>query len=286
MVDMDERAADKIIAATHWPRIMAACALGMLALFLLVLTASAMKSYHYIGTGISPTNTIQVTGEGKVTAVPDTASFSVTVQDTASDVQSAQTKATNDGNAIVDYLKSQGVDSTDIQTTDYQIDPQYSYSQAVCPQPAIYSSGSNVVGAPAIYCPPGKQTLTGYQVSETLTVKVTDTSKAGTLLAGVGGKGASSVSGLSFTVSNQDQLMEQAQQKAIAEAQSKADALAKSLGVHIVGVVGFNENNGGTIYPMAYASGANSLAAKAPTPEIQTGQNTITDDVTVTYEIQ
>src|ERR1700727_1829744 len=101
---MDERNIQEIIKATHWPRVMAACALGMLALFLLVLTISAVKSYHYIGTGIQPTNTIQVTGEGKVTAVPDTATFTVTVQDTAADVQTAQTKATNQGNAIVQYL--------------------------------------------------------------------------------------------------------------------------------------------------------------------------------------
>lgn len=268
----------EIIKATHWPRIMAACALGMLALFLLVLTVSALKSYHYIGTGISPTNTIQVTGEGKVTAVPDTATFSVTVQNTAADVQTAQTKTTDQGNTIVDYLKSQGIDDTDIQTTDYEIQPQYSYSQAACP------AGGGV----GVYCPPGKQTLTGYQVSETLTVKVEDTSKAGTLLSGVGSKGASQVSGLTFTVSNQDELMEQAQQKAITEAQGKADALAKSLGVHIVGVVGFSENNGSQgIYPMAFAASAGVAdKAAAPSPEIQTGQNTITDDVTVTYEIQ
>jgi uncharacterized protein YggE len=282
---MEERNLQEIIKATHWPRLMAACALGMLALFLLVLTVSAIKSYHYIGTGISPTNTIQVDGEGQVTAVPDTATFTVSVQDTASDVQTAQTKATTDGNAIVAYLTSQGVDSSDIQTTDYEISPQYSYSQAACPNIAVPADGgSNAV----VYCPPGRQTLTGYQVSETLTVKVTDTSKAGTLLAGVGSKGASSVSGLTFTVSNQDQLMEQAQQKAIAEAQGKADALAKSLGVHIVGVVGFTENNGGgPVYPMAFATNASAGgAASVPAPQIQTGQNTIKDDVTVTYEIQ
>jgi uncharacterized protein len=283
-VYMDERTVKEIINATHWPRIMAACALGMLAIFLLVLTLSALKSYKYIGTGITPSDTIQVTGEGKVTAVPDTATFSVTVQDTASDVQTAQTKATNDGNAIVQYLTSQGVDSSDIQTTDYEIAPQYSYSQAACPNVPVPADGAS--GA-VVYCPPGRQTLTGYQVSETLSVKVINTSKAGTLLAGVGGKGASSVSGLTFTVSNQDQLMEQAQQMAIAEAQSKAQALAKSLGVQIVGVVGFNENNGGgPVYPMAFATNASAGAVSAPAPEIQTGQNTITDDVTVTYEIQ
>lgn len=270
----------EIIKATHWPRVMAATALAMLALFLLVLTVSAVKSYRYIGTGISPTDTIQVEGEGQVVAVPDTATFSVTVDDTAADVQTAQTKATNQGNAIVKYLEAQGIDQTDIQTTDYEIQPQYSYSQAACPAIAT-------VGGGTVYCPPGKQTLTGYDVSETLSVKVTDTSKAGTILAGVGSQGASSVSGLTFTVSNQDTLMEQAQQKAITEAQGKAQALAKSLGVQIVGVVGFTENNGTQgVYPMAFATNASAGAASAPAPQIQTGQNTIKDDVTVTYEIQ
>ena len=146
---MDERAADKIIAATHWPRLMAACALGMLAIFLLVLTVGALKSNQYIGTGIQATDTISVDGEGDVFAVPDTATFTVTVQDTAPDVATAQTKATSEANAIIAYLKSQNVPDTDVQTTDYEINPQYSYSQAACPD--IASSG----GAP-IYCPPGK----------------------------------------------------------------------------------------------------------------------------------
>ena len=62
-----------------------------------------------------------MSGEGEVFAVPDTATFTVTVQDTAADVQTAQTKATNEGNAIIDYLKAQGIADTDIQTTDYEI---------------------------------------------------------------------------------------------------------------------------------------------------------------------
>src|SRR5580704_13836318 len=80
---MDEPTANKIILATHWPRLMAACALGMLAIFLLVLTIGELKSYRYIGSGITPTNTITVDGEGIAYAVPDTATFTVTVEDTA-----------------------------------------------------------------------------------------------------------------------------------------------------------------------------------------------------------
>lgn len=259
---------------------MAAAALAMLAVFLLVLTVSALKSYHYIGAGITPTNTIQVDGSGEVVAVPDTATFSVTVQNTAAEVQTAQTKTSTQANSVINYLVQQGIASSSIQTTDYEINPEYSYGQSVCPDIA---GGGGV----AIYCPPSKQVLSGYQVSETLSVKVTDTSKAGTLLSGVGSLGASSVSGLSFTVSDQEALMEQAQQKAIAQAEGKAQALAKSLGVQLVGIVGFSENNGSQgVYPMAYATNASAGAASAPAPEIATGQNTITDNVTVTYEIQ
>lgn len=277
---MDQQSVRDIINATHWPRTMATAALAMLALFLFVLTVGSLKGLSFIGSGIQPTNTISVTGHGEIFAPPDTAEFSVTVQQTAKDVQSAQTTATTQANAIVDYLKSQGIADADIQTTDYSIAPQYEYQNAACPAVASTS------GIP-VYCPPGKQVLTGYQVSETLTVKVRDTTKAGTLLAGVGGKGASQVSGLSFTVADQNAVTAQARDKAVADAKSKADSLARSLGVSLVRIVGFNENqNGGPVpmYAKAYGMGA-SLAAPAA-PDIQAGQNQYTDDVNITYEIQ
>ena len=278
---MDEQTVDKVISATDLMRKAAVVALGMLALFLLVATVNELKSSAYIGSGISPTNTINVSGHGEVFAVPDTAQFSVTVQEKAKDVPTAQTAATNDANAIDAYLKSQGVDEKDIQTTDYSIDPQYEYQSASCPL--------TTSSATPIYCPPGKQVLTGYQVSETFTVKVRDTSKAGTLLSGVGSKGASQVSGLTFTVADQNAVDAQARDKAIADAQSKADALAKSLGVSLVRVVSFNENRNspGPIYAKAMYSTASGAADMAvPAPSIQTGQNKYTDDVTITYEIQ
>lgn len=256
---------------------MGALALGMLALFLLVLTVSAWKSYHFIGEGIQASNTITVSGSGDVVAVPDTAEFSYSVTQSASDVTTAQNKVSKAGNDILAYLKDQGIADTDVQTTDYSVNPQYSYSQASCP---VTSMGSTVV-----YCPPGKQTLTGYEVSETVSVKVKDTSKAGSLLAGIGSKGATNVSGLNLTVSNQKDLTSEAQAKAIADARTKADALAHSLGVSIVRVVGFSEN-GSSPVPM-YAKAMDSMAGSAAVaPTIAVGQNKITSNVSVTYAIQ
>lgn len=278
---MEDQSIAEFLHTMHWPRTMATLALGMLSLFLLVLTIGSLKSYSYIGSGVQPTNTINVSGRGEIFAVPDTAEFSVTVQQTAKDVPAAQTNANNTANAIIAYLKGQAIDEKDIQTTDYSVTPQYEYRQAACP-----STASSV--AP-VYCPPGRQVLTGYQVSETLTVKVRDTSKAGNLLSGVGGKGASQVSGLTFTVADQNAIDAQARDKAVADAKSKAGALAQSLGVSLVRIVSFSENKNSPypIYAKAYgALGGVAESAAVPAPDIQTGQNKYTDDVTITYEIR
>jgi len=273
---MDEQSADKFINATHWPRTMAASALGVLALFLLVLTISELKSFRFIGSGVAATNTITVSGEGEVFAVPDTATFSVTVQEKAKQVKDAQDVATKKTNDIITYLKSQNIDEKDIQTTDYNVYPQYDYTNTACSQN---------------YCPPGKQVLSGFEVSQTLTVKVRDAKKAGDLLSGVGSRGATTVSGLSFTIDDQDKLEAEARDKAITKAKEKAEVLAQSLGVRIVRVVGFSEGgNGGPIYyakTMAYGMGGGGMdSAIAPSPEIPTGQNKITSNVSVTYEIR
>lgn len=262
------------IMPPHRMQVAGMFALTMLGLFLLVLTISSLKQYHYIGSGVAASNTITVSGDGEVFAVPDTATFSVTVQEEAKEAKAAQDMATKKGNDIKAYLKSQGIDEKDIQTTDYSLYPQYDYTNGVCTQG---------------YCQPGKQTLRGFQVSETLTVKVRDTQKAGELLAGVGSKGASSVSGLNFTIDDQDALDAEARDKAIAKAKEKADALADALGVNIVRVVGFSENGGdGRMYlakTMEYGMGGADASA-VPAPQIAVGQNKISSNVTITYEIR
>ncbi len=270
---MEEQSVRDIIRATHRVRTFGAFALCALGVFLVIAAVGELKGLNYIGSGVAATNTISVSGTGEVFAVPDTATFSVTVQETAKDVTTAQTAATKKGNDIIAYLKGAGIEDKDIQTTDYSVNPQYEYGTQACPM------GS--------YCPPGKQTLAGYQVSQTLTIKVRDTKKAGDLLSGVGSRGATNVSGLSFTVADQNGLEAQARDKAIQDAKGKAEVLAKSLGVQLVRVVGFSEGGGGPIYyAKAMSVGMGASDSAAPAPEIPTGQNKITSNVSVMYEIR
>lgn len=272
---MPEKSSFDSIQQNYWYRVAGLAVLGLLALYLLVLAISELKSMRFIGSGVSATNTITVSGEGEVSAVPDTASFSVTIMEKASTVKAAQDKASEKSNDIVDYLKSQDVDDKDIKTADYSVYPEYEYSTKVC-----------AVGE---YCVPGKQTLTGYQVSQTITVKVRDMEKAGDLLTGVGSRGASQVSGLAFTIDDEDALQKEARDEAIAKAQEKAEDLADSLGVSIVRVVGFSEDGS---YPMPYAYGrggemvAMAMDSKESAPALPTGENKIFSNVTITFEIR
>jgi uncharacterized protein YggE len=257
-------------------------AVAMLVLFLAVQVIAGVQSWRYIGTGVQATNIINVSGHGEAVAVPDIATFSFSIVSDKSTVAAAQADATTQINAVTAYLTEAGVDKKDIQTSDYSVYPQYEYSQSVCP----VNSGST-----AVYCPPGKQTLKGYEVRQTTTVKVRDTEKAGDLLTGVGSKGASEVSGLNFTFDNPDTVQNEARDKAIANAKTKADALAKSLGVTLVRVVSYNESGGGYPSPMYYAkdalmSASGTTAQNSAAPEISIGQNKVTSDVNVTYEIR
>jgi uncharacterized protein YggE len=256
-----------------------------LALFLFVQTVAGFQNLRYIGAGVAATNTINVSGHGEVLAVPDIATFTFSVVSDKSTVADAQADATAKANAITDYLTGAGISKNDIQTTDYSVSPQYDYQTAVCPQPAIYNSSG---AGSAIYCPPGKQVLKGYEVRQTTTVKVRDTSKAGDLLTGVGGKGATEVSGLTFTFDNPDAVQAQARDKAIADAKQKAQALAQQLGVSLVRIVSYNESGAAPspiYYDKAVTMGAGAASAPA-SPVISTGQNKVTSDVSVTYEIR
>ena len=278
-----------------WLRWGVISAVVLLAAFLLVQTLSALVGLRYIGTGVAAANTISVSGHGENLAVPDIATFNFSVVSDKATVADAQAEASAKSNAITAYLTGAGVDTKDIQTSGYSINPQYTYQNAVCPQtvaPAVApdvsmgSSGSSVSSSAVVYCPPGKQTLTGYEVSQSTTIKVRDTSKAGDLLAGVGSKGATNVSGLTFTFDDPTAVQAAARNKAIADAKSKAEALASQLGVSLVRVVSFNENQGGSYPQPVMYSTASGASNKALAPTISPGQNTTTDDVTITYEIK
>jgi uncharacterized protein YggE len=247
--------------------------MGIIALGAYTYYTLKQAQYMYAG----PT-TVSVTGKGEVFAKPDVATFTFTVEAKEVDASVAQSKAADTMNAVLAYLKETGVEEKDVKTENYNLVPQYEYPQMPCSQWG--------------YCPPqGEPKLTGYQVNQTVAVKVRDTSKAGEIISKVGEKGAMNVSGLSFTIDDEEALKTEAREKAIADAKDQAKVLADNLGVRIVRMNGYWEEMGG--YPTPYGIGGGmdmkvmSASSEAMTaPELPMGENTITVHVNISYEVK
>ena len=106
-------------------------------------------------------------------------------------------------------------------------------------------------------------------------------------MQGLGATGVSNLSGPNFTIDDEDGLKAQARKKAIDDAREKAEALAEDLGVRLGRIASFSEG-GGYGAPMYYGKdmmAEQSAAGNAVRAELPKGENTISSDVTITYEI-
>lgn len=218
--------------------------------------------------------TINVRGEGEVMARPDIGTFSFSVMAEGDDAASAQNDSAEKINAINAYLSEQGIEDKDIKTSGYYLNPKYTYPNRVC--------------AAGMYCPPGEAVIDGYEVSQTITVKVRNLDQSGDLVTGVGERGATNISGLSFTIDDESNLKAEARAMAIADAKERAEKLADDLGVDIVRITGYYEEE---YYPPYGYGGDMMMSARAESaanvsPDMPTGENQISSTVSVTFEIR
>lgn len=247
----------------------------LVAALLATKIVTELKEYKFIGGGVPSSNVITVNGEGEVFAVPDVATFTFSVIEERPNAKVAQDIAAEKINSMLSYLGESDIEEKDIKTVSYNVFPRYDYKREICTQ---------------FSCPPGEQVLRGFEVNQTIQVKVRDIDEAGAILAGVGERGVSSVSGLNFTIDDEEELQREARQEAIEDAQSKAKELAKDLGVRIIRVVNFSEFGGPPKYArfdFAIAESAFGVGGDdALTPEIPVGENKIVSNVSITYEIR
>ena len=264
--------------------------LVVLAVYFATKIITEVKSYNFIGGGATATNVMSFEGTGEVTASPDLATISFTILGDAVVMKDAQTKVTSKETAVLSFLDKSGIAKKDIKTENYNSYPKYEYRNAVCPPVPMGAGYSGVTVSPTspYYCPPGKSVLTGYEVSENISVQVHDITKAGDIVKGIGDIGISNLNGPNFSIEKEDALKEQARKIAIDDAKAKAKVLSTDLGVNLVRIVNFSENGN---YPMpiyANAMGVSKMdsTVAVPAPTLPTGENKITSNVTITYEIR
>ena len=242
---------------------------------ILFVAYSAVSLVGVFGRMTLPSATFSVEGKGKVVAIPDIASFSYSViTEGDKDIAKLQDKNAEKGNAILKLLKENDVEDKDVKTSSYNISPRYTtyncwdWKDTTKP------------------CPP--QYISGYTVSQSVSVKVRDFKKISELLAGVANLGANDVSSLSFSVENPDILKDSARADAIKQAREKAQAIASAAGFKIGRLIEESEATPYQYY--GYGGGmmmdaAPSVSAKAVAPEVAAGSQDINVTVTLRYEI-
>ncbi len=236
----------------------------LFAAFMLLLVIGQIRAFPNNASLIGSNNnqhTITIPAEGKITAVPDTATVNASIVTQAATAQDAQSQNNAKADKIIAFIKNQGIADKDIQTTNYNVAPQYNF-------------------------PKNTRNLNSYTFNQTLTVKVHDFSKLNVILDGVTANGANEITGVSYGFDNPDALKEQAREAALANARAQAQKLADATGLKLGKVITFSETNN-TPYPIPYAVGAPMArgAANSDT-QIQPGSQEIDAQVSVTYEVQ
>ncbi len=205
---------------------------------------------------------LSVVGEGKVEAVPDTAyvDAGISVIESSS-VAQVQKSIDEINNKILAAVQKLGIDKKDVTTSNYSINPNYSYEN-------------------------NKNGITGYNGSANITVKVKNTQLVSQVIQEVTAAGANQVNGARFSIENPEKYREEARSKAIANAKEQAQKLADSLGIKLGKVTNIVESSDNGVPPIIYDRGMAqaSMASGKAAPQIEPGSQTISSVVTLFFE--
>ena len=201
---------------------------------------------------------ISVTGEAQVSVPPDLAHIDAGV---ASDAKTAR-EASDANNAamgkVLIALKGAGIDEKDIQTTRLSLQPEYAPNRT------------------------GPSPIVGYRASNRVTIRLRDVNKVAGVIDTLVAAGANDIGNVSFSVSQASKLLDDAREKAVADARRKAEIYAKAAGVTLGVPLSISEE--GTAAPVFRSKMAVPMTA-APTPIAQ-GEETLSVSVSVTWAIK
>lgn len=202
----------------------------------------------------APTGGITVSGTATSRAVPDQATFSFGVQ-----TEGASAKAALDANSarmalVIAALKRAGIAEKDLQTQDVSVMPR-----------------QNETGQ-----------ISGYYANNSVQALVRKLAGAGAVVDAAVGAGANQSSGPSFDQSGRDAVYRSALRAAVADARTKAQALAAESNASLGRVTRIVEGFAAEPVPMYDRAVAQS--AKAETP-VEPGTQEVQATVTVTFEL-
>lgn len=234
---------------------LAALVLGAVALAVLLARPQATAA----ATTSGAVRQITVVGSGDVKIAPDTAQVLVGVRTQAPTAREALSQNNAQMEALLARLHESGIEDKDIQTSSVSIWPRYGSSDTQ---------------------------VDGYDANNSVTVTIHNIAQTGELLGRVVEAGANNIGGINFTVDDPSALQTNARNAALVDAKARADAMAQAVGGTVGQVLSVTENIGQPPQTFERFATATAYAADTANVPVQPGQQTITAQVQVTYELR
>ncbi len=206
---------------------------------------------------VIPPATISVTGEATVSVPPDLAEIGGGVTSEAKTAREASEANNAAMGKVLQALKGAGIEEKDIQTARLSLQPQSAPNRS------------------------GPSAIAGYRASNRVTIRVRDVTKVASVIDTLVGAGANEIGGINFVVSQASKLLDEARERAVADARRKAEIYAKAAGVTLGAPLSISEE--GNSAPAPYRRMAAGMAASAPVAQ---GEETLQVTVSVSWAIK
>lgn len=208
---------------------------------------------------------ITVSGEGRVSARPDTAVVRIGVETEADTATAALDQNSVRMSGVISATLDVGVNRDDVQTEGLSLRPIYE-------RPDRNPEGEE-----------GPLELVSYRASNVVAVTVRDLDGLGTLLDAAVEAGGNTIQGIQFEISDNDELRESAREAAMNDAIAKAEQLTELAGAELGEVLTIEEIGSDAPSPVRFAE--TEQAANAAVP-VEPGQQEVGVRLRVTWRIR
>ena len=190
----------------------------------LALGSTAMTAHAQTLASIGATSDgtlLNVSAQAEARRVPDIATISAGVVTQAADGNTAMRQNAEQMAKVMAAIKAAGIADKDIQTSGISLNPQYRYAENEAPS------------------------ITGYQATNTVSLKVRDITKLGKVLDSLASQGANQINGPTFQIDQPEPVYDEARLAALKKARDRAETYAKALGLSVRRIVSISEGGGG-----------------------------------------
>ncbi|MEO1909555.1 MAG: SIMPL domain-containing protein [Paracoccus sp. (in: a-proteobacteria)] len=201
---------------------------------------------------------LSVTGDGLARIAPDMVTVQLGVTTQGDSAKTAMDQNSDQQAAVIKALTDAGIDQAQIQTSGLNLNPMMEYGEDRAP------------------------TVTGYQASNMVSVRVTDLARLGEVLDAIVSAGANEINGIVFAREDGADAQDDARKQAVADARRKAEVLAEAAGLTLGPVLTIrdNQNGGGGPRPMMRME-----AAMADSVPVQAGEMEMSSQVDIEYAL-